>query len=119
MIFINIMVFLIAILHFWFFLLESLFWQKEIGLKTFKIDRDFARKSAVLAANQGIYNLFLAAGLIFSLFANNTEAFHLKLFILTCVTIAGIFGGLTANFKIFLIQALPAGLTLIFLCLMK
>ena len=114
-VFINIGVILTAILHFWFFILEAFLWQKKLGLQVFRMDPDFARKSAALAANQGLYNAFLGAGLIWSLLAGNPEALHLKLFFLSCVVLAGIYGGISVSFRILLIQALPAGLTLILL----
>ncbi len=83
-------------------------WTKPLGMKTFRNDAEFAKRSAVLAANQGLYNGFLAAGLIWSAIASGNEALHLKIFFLSCVAIAGIYGGYSANKKIFFIQALPA-----------
>ncbi len=98
----------IAVLHLYFLYLEMFAWTSPKGLKIFRNDAEFAQKSAVLAANQGLYNGFLAAGLIWSLIAAETEALHLKIFFLSCVAIAGIYGGISANKKIFFIQALPA-----------
>ncbi len=103
---------LTAILHFWFFILETFLWQKKLGMKVFKLEREFAKKSAALAANQGIYNAFLAAGLLWSLIANNPEALHLKVFFLGCVVVAGIFGGITVSIRILFFQTLPAALAL-------
>ena len=114
----NIGVILIALFHIWICLLEMVFWQKPLGLKIFKLDADLAKKSAPMAANQGLYNVFLSAGLIWSLLTNSpSEAFHLKVFFLGCVTVAGIFGAMTINKQIFLRQGLPAIITLILLIL--
>lgn len=111
-------VILIALFHIWICILETIFWEKPLGLGIFKLDPDLAHKTAAMAANQGLYNAFLSAGLIWSLFASNpTEAFHLKLFFLGCVAVAGIFGAMTVNKQIFLRQGLPAVITLILLML--
>ncbi|MBA3660623.1 MAG: DUF1304 domain-containing protein [Gammaproteobacteria bacterium] len=110
-------IFLIALLHLWFFILEVFLWQKPLGLKIFKLDQAFAKRSAPLAANQGLYNLFLTAGLLWSLVANPLEGLHLKFFFLTCVLLAGIFGGFTVSVRIFIIQALPAAFILALLSL--
>lgn len=91
-------------------------WTKPLGLKVFRNDAEFAERTKVLAANQGLYNGFLAAGLIWSIIANGREAFYLKIFFLTCVFVAGIYGGVTANKKILKIQALPAFIALIVAC---
>ncbi len=102
---INIGVILIALLHAWFLILEMFLWQKSTGLKTFHMDADFAKRSANLAANQGLYNGFIAAGLLWSVLAQSLD---LKVFFLSCVSIAGIYAGLTAFRKIFWVQAFPA-----------
>lgn len=107
---------LVAVLHLYFLYLEMFLWQKPIGLKIFRNDAEFAKKSSVLAANQGLYNGFLAAGLIWSVISEGAMNLELQIFFLTCVVIAGIFGGITANKKIFFIQALPA---LVALCLVS
>jgi putative membrane protein len=115
---VTIGVILTTLLHIWFSVLEIFLWQKPFGCKTFNLDPEFARKSAALAANQGLYNLFLSAGLIWSLLANNpSEAIHLKIFFLSCIAIAGIFGAITVSYKIIFVQALPAILTLILLAI--
>jgi len=101
---------LVALSHLWFLVLEMFLWQHPIGLKTFGTTVEFAEASAVLAANQGLYNGFLAAGLIWALYSKRTD---LKLFFLSCVLIAGIYGGLTAGTSILYIQALPALVSLI------
>lgn len=115
---VNVLVGLIAVLHLYILYLEMFAWCTPKGLKIFRNDADFAQKSAVLAANQGLYNGFLAAGLIWSLITFGSEALHLKIFFLSCVSIAGIYGGYSAVKKIFFIQGLPAlialGLTLLF-----
>ena len=112
---ISAVILLVAVLHLYFLYLEMFAWTKPLGLKTFRNDAEFAKRSAVLAANQGLYNGFLAAGLIWSVFANQSESLHLKFFFLGCVIIAGIYGGYTANKKIFFIQACPALVGLILL----
>ena len=107
---------LVAALHFWFCILEMFLWQKPLGLKIFKLDKQFAQRSATLAANQGLYNLFLSAGLVWSLLTNDvTQALQLKIFFLGCVVIAGVFGGITVSKRITLVQALPAAITLLLL----
>lgn len=113
----NGLVILVAVLHLYFLYLEMFQWTKPLGLKTFKNDAEYARKSAVLAANQGLYNGFLAAGLIWSVFANENMAPSLKVFFLGCVIVAGLYGGYSVNKKIFFIQAIPAIIALLF-CLL-
>jgi len=113
--FADIGVLITAILHLWFFILEFFLWKKPLGLKLFRLEKEFASKSASLAANQGVYNAFLSAGLIWSLLSSDpAQSFHLKIFFLSCVVIAGIFGGLV-NIRIMFIQALPALITLFLL----
>ena len=115
-IFVDIGVIIIAILHFWFCLLEMFFWTKPLGLKLFKMKPEFAHQSAALAANQGIYNGFLSAGLFWGLLSSDSlQSFHVKVFFLSCVVIAGIYGGLSVSRRIVFIQALPAAITLILL----
>lgn len=106
---INTFIVIIAALHIWFLILEMFLWQKPIGRKTFRLSEDFAKASARLAANQGLYNGFLSAGLIWSVFANETQ---LKIFFLSCVTAAGIYGAISVSQKIFFVQALPAMIAL-------
>jgi putative membrane protein len=110
----NIVIGIIGILHIGFLVLEMFLWKKPVGLKTFNMTQEVAESSAALAANQGLYNGFLAAGLFWGLISETTSV---KIFFLICVLIAGIFGGLTAKRSILLIQALPAliGLLLILL----
>jgi putative membrane protein len=107
----NILVVVIAVLHLYFLILEMFLWDKPIGLRTFAQTREKAAASKTLAANQGLYNGFLAAGLIWSLWLGAAGT-QVKLFFLGCVVVAGVFGGLTASRKILYIQALPAALAL-------
>lgn len=105
---------LTAFLHLCFLILEMFLWKTPRGRKIFRLDAEFAEKSAALAANQGLYNGFLSAGLFWSLCAKNMEfAFQLKIFFLTCVIVAGIYGAATVSRKIFLLQSLPAIFALI------
>jgi putative membrane protein len=96
---------LIAVEHAWFAVLEMLLWTKPFGRKTFGTTDAFAKESAALAANQGLYNLFLVAGLVWSLAAEDPASRHLRVFFLGCVVVAGLFGGVTVNRRI---AALPA-----------
>jgi putative membrane protein len=104
----KILVVLIALEHLWFFVLEAFLWRKPIGRKTFGTTQEFADATAALAANQGLYNGFLAAGLVWSLFADPAGASRIAEFFLGCVAVAGVFGAFTVSGRIFWIQALPA-----------
>ena len=108
----NLMVALVALLHHYFLVLEMFYWEKPLGLRTFGISSKFAKASKSLAANQGLYNGFLAAGLIWGIALGETGN-PIKIFFLICIIIAGIFGALTANRKILYVQALPATIALI------
>lgn len=89
--------------------LEMFLWTKPVGRKVFRLSVEQAQTSAPLAANQGLYNGFLAAGLLWGLLASSPEhAFGIKLFFLACVVVAGVFGALTVSRRILLVQALPA-----------
>jgi putative membrane protein len=112
----NIVIAIVAILHLGFLVLEMFLWNHPIGRKMFKMTEEVSESSATLAANQGLYNGFLAAGLIWGIVSGE---FAVKLFFLSCVLIAGIFGGLTAKRSILYLQALPALLGLIFLFLSR
>lgn len=103
----NISVGIVASLHIAFLILEMFLWKKPIGRIVFGLKQEFAEQSATLASNQGLYNGFLAAGLIWSFFIE-IFATEVRLFFLSCVIIAGIFGGFTVNRTILWIQALPA-----------
>jgi len=112
----NVVVGLVALLHIYFLVLEMFLWDRPAGLRAFGQTLEAARASKVLAANQGLYNGFLAAGLFWglSLGAGGTGV---KVFFLLCVLVAGVFGAATASRKILFVQALPAaiGLVLVFL----
>lgn len=109
----QILIALVALLHLYFLTLEMFFWDKPLGRRVFNLKPDFAAASKTLAANQGLYNGFLAAGLVWSLLLGGHEGFHVALFFLACVIIAGIYGALTVNKRIFFFQALPAILALV------
>jgi putative membrane protein len=109
----NILVVLVAVLHLYFLVLEMFLWTKPLGLKTFHQTQQKADDSAVLAANQGLYNGFLAAGLIWGLVHPVAAVgFEIKLFFLLCVIVAGLYGGYSVSTRIILIQAVPAALAL-------
>jgi putative membrane protein len=110
----NLFLAVIAVLHLGFLILEMFLWNHPIGRRTFKMTPEYAKASAALAANQGLYNGFLAAGLIWGLISGEVSV---KLFFLVCVLIAGVFGGLTAKRSILYLQAFPALLGLILLYL--
>lgn len=112
----DIAVGIVALLHVLFLVLEMFLWNKPYGRRTFGLDPEFAAKSAGLAANQGLYNGFLAAGLIWGV-VRGAEGFDVKVFFLVCVIIAGIFGGFTAKRSILWIQALPGVIALILVML--
>lgn len=104
-----ILVLLVALMHAWFLILEMFLWRAPIGLATFGNSQQKADDTAVLAANQGLYNGFLAAGLIFGLlYPAALPALHIKTFFLTCVIVAGLYGAWSVSRKIFFVQALPA-----------
>lgn len=106
-IFAYIAVCFVAMGHFVFLVLEMFFWNHPIGHEIFSLTPQQAAESAVLAANQGLYNGFLAAGLLWGLIRKNHG---LTLFLLVCVMVAGVFGALTATPSIFFMQALPGGI---------
>lgn len=114
----NCLVALVALLHIWFLVLEMFLWTKPQGLKTFGQSLEKAQDSAVLAGNQGLYNGFLAAGLIWGLM-HPAPAFgwQIKVFFLLCVIVAGVYGAATVSRKILFVQAAPAALALILLWL--
>lgn len=101
----NALVGLVALLHLGFLVLEMFFWNHPIGQKIFNMTPEVSASSAVLAANQGLYNGFLAAGLIWGLVAGRRDV---KLFFLGCIVVAGVFGAFTAKITILFTQALPA-----------
>ncbi|OMI14888.1 hypothetical protein BSN85_03445 [Bradyrhizobium brasilense] len=110
----NVLVAVVAMLHVYFLVLEMFLWTKPLGLKTFRNSIEKANDSAVLAANQGLYNGFLAAGLIWGLVHGNPAfAFQIKTFFLLCVIVAGAYGAATVSRRILYVQAAPAALALI------
>jgi putative membrane protein len=112
----NLGVGIVAFLHFYFLLLEMFFWDKPLGLRAFGLTPEFAKASKPLAANQGLYNGFLAAGLVWGL-SLGAAGYPVKVFFLLCVIVAGLFGAATANRKILWVQAVPgiAALALLWL----
>ena len=114
----NALIALVAALHIYFLVLEMFLWTKPLGLKTFRNTPEKAADSAVLAANQGLYNGFLAAGLIWGLVqATPAFAFQIKMFFLLCVIVAGVYGAATVSRRILYVQAAPAAIALILLWL--
>jgi putative membrane protein len=114
----NALVALVAVLHLYFLVLEMFLWTKPLGLKTFRNSPEKAADSAVLAANQGLYNGFLAAGLAWGLVQGNPGfAFQIKVFFLLCVVVAGIYGAASVSRRILYVQAAPAAVALILLWL--
>ena len=108
----NLLVGLVAILHVGFLVIEMFLWTTPFGLRTFNLTQEFGEASKVLAANQGLYNGFLAAGLVWGLLAR-ANSFAIKVFFLLCVIVAGVFGAATAKMSILFVQALPAAVALI------
>ncbi len=109
----------VAALHLYFLVLEMFFWTKPLGRRTFGLTAEFAQASRTLAANQGLYNGFLSAGLAWGVYAGPTDGYTLKLFFLSCVIAAGIFGAATANRKILWVQAVPGAIALALVCASK
>ncbi|MGI9232173.1 MAG: DUF1304 domain-containing protein [Woeseiaceae bacterium] len=108
----TVLVALVAIEHLYILVLEMFLWTKPAGLRAFGLTPEFAEQSAVLAANQGLYNGFLAAGLIWGLILKE-EGTSIRIFFLSCVIVAGVFGALTAKPSILFVQAAPALIALI------
>lgn len=108
----NIIILLVALLHIYFLVLEMFLWDQPLGRKVFGLTPEQAQSTKVLAANQGLYNGFLAAGLIWSLSLGGAGA-PIAVFFLLCVLVAGLYGAATANKKILFVQALPAAIGLV------
>ena len=100
-----VLVVVVALLHLYFLVLEMFLWTRPLGLKVFRQTPEQAAQSKVLAANQGLYNGFLAAGLLYGVATGSRE---FCLFFLACVAVAGAYGAMTVNGRIFFVQALPA-----------
>jgi putative membrane protein len=96
---------IVAFIHIYILVLEMFLWEKPMGLRAFGLTKEFAAATRVLAGNQGLYNGFLAAGLIWGVF---TGDINVQRFFLSCVLVAGVYGALTANVKILWVQAVPA-----------
>ncbi|MEU8519651.1 DUF1304 domain-containing protein [Streptomyces sp. NBC_01216] len=109
----NVLVGLVAALHAYILVLEMFLWERPPGRDLSGFDATMARATAPLAANQGLYNGFLAAGLVWGLIADDPTGHQVRVFFLSCVVIAGIYGGLTANRRILLAQAAPGALALL------
>ena len=107
----HVLVVLVALLHLSFLVLEMFLWTRPAGLKVFRNTPEKAAATRVLAANQGLYNGFLAAGLLWSLLPR-PESFAFKCFFLGCVLVAGLYGAATASRKILFVQAVPAAIAL-------
>jgi putative membrane protein len=107
-----ILVAIVGLLHGWFLILEMVLWQRPLGLRTFRLTPEMAMATATLAANQGLYNGFLAAGLVWGLWLG-AAGHDIKVFFLGCVIVAGVFGAATVSRRILLVQALPAALALV------
>ena len=102
----NIAIAFVALLHTYFLVLEMFLWTRPYGMRTFKLTPEFAAATKALAANQGLYNGFLVAGLVWGL-ALGDAGIHVKVFFLACVVVAGLFGGATVNRNILFVQAVP------------
>jgi putative membrane protein len=107
----SIAIIIVAVLHAGFLVLEMFLWKTAFGRKTFALTKEFAEESAKLAANQGLYNGFLAAGLVWGLIPPGYNL-EIKTFFLACVIIAGVFGAITVKKSILFIQAVPAAVAL-------
>ena len=114
----NILIALVALLHAYFMVLEMFFWTKPFGRRAFGLSAEFAEASKRLAANQGLYNGFLAAGLVWGLLLGDAGT-PIKVFFLGCVILAGVFGALTVSRKILWVQAVPAAVALTLLWLAR
>ncbi|WP_106076196.1 DUF1304 domain-containing protein [Chromobacterium amazonense] len=112
----NLVIIMVALSHLYFLALEMFLWDRPLGMKTFRLTPEKARETKALAANQGLYNGFLAAGLAWGLWLG-AQGFQIKLFFLACVLAAGVFGALTVSRRIFFAQGLPAALGIALLLL--
>jgi putative membrane protein len=110
----EIAVAIVALLHVYFLVLEMFLWDKPYGRKTFAMTPEKAAATRQLAMNQGLYNGFLAAGLLWGLLLGPAGD-AIKVFFLVCVIVAGIFGAITASRKILFVQAVPAAIALVLL----
>ena len=107
------LVVLVVAIHVYIVILEMFLWRTPRGLKAFGTTQAFADESATLAANQGLYNGFLVAGLVWGLLASDPVGIQVKVFFLACVIVAGLYGAATVNRRILVVQAVPAALALV------
>ena len=108
----HVLIGFVALLHIYFMALEMVFWTQPLGRSAFGLTAEFAEASKRLAANQGLYNGFLAAGLVWGLWLGDA-GFAIKVFFLACILVAGLFGAITVSRKILVVQALPAAAALV------
>ena len=104
---------LVAAIHVYIVILEMFLWRTDRGMRSFGTDQAFADRSAPLAANQGLYNGFLVAGLVWGLLAADPVGFQVTVFFLGCVIVAGLYGAATVNRRILVVQAVPAAIALV------
>ena len=109
----TVLVAIVAAIHVYIVILEMFLWRTPRGLRSFGTDQAFADRSAALAANQGLYNAFLVAGLVWGLIAADPIGFQVTVFFLGCVIVAGLFGAATVSRRILVVQAVPAALALV------
>jgi putative membrane protein len=109
----TVLVAIVAAIHVYIVILEMVLWRTPRGLQAFGTDHAFADRSAPLAANQGLYNGFLVAGLVWGLLAAEPVGFQVTVFFLGCVIVAGVFGAATVSPRILVVQALPAAIALV------
>lgn len=115
----SVVIALVALLHLYFLVLEMFLWTTPYGRRVFGLSAADAATTKTLAANQGLYNGFLVAGLVWGLIQGLTAGFATLVFFLCCVVVAGVYGGATANRRILFVQALPAAIGLILLYLSR
>ncbi len=115
----DVVVAAIALLHVYILVLEMFLWTTPRGRRVFNTEPDFAKASAPLAGNQGLYNGFLAAGLVWGLIASDPTGFAAKVFFLICVLVAGVYGAITAVRRILYVQAVPAAIGLVLVLLAR
>lgn len=108
----DVLVALVALVHVYILILEMCLWTRPPGLRAFGLEPDFARATTAMAANQGLYNGFLAAGLVWGLVAGGDLRVPVLTFFLLCVVVAGLYGAVTVSRRILLVQSVPAALAL-------
>jgi len=108
----NILTAIVALIHVYILVLEMFFWDKPQGMKSFGTTQDFATKTKTMAANQGLYNGFLAAGLAWGIWLGEAGD-PIKVFFLLCVAVAGLYGAATSSIRILFVQTVPAALALL------